>query len=91
MNCDALQFAAVELQDDAAFVHRAVRENKRKLRFMDQKARASVPVWKSTSASGATKSFLGDDVAALVPSSGEEPASPRHRAGVAAMAWRTTR
>ena len=50
---DALQFAAVELQDDAAFVHRAVRENKRKLRFMDQKARASVPVWKSTSASGA--------------------------------------
>ncbi len=39
---DALQFAAVELQDDAAFVHRAVRENKRKLRFMDQKARTSV-------------------------------------------------
>ena len=38
-----------------------------------------------------TKSFLGDDVAALVPSSGEEPASPRHRAGVASMAWRTTR
>ena len=34
---------------------------------------------------------LGDDVAALVPSSGEEPASPRHRAGVASMAWRTTR
>ena len=24
-------------------------------------------------------------------SSGEEPASPRHRAGVASMAWRTTR
>ena len=36
-----------------------------------------------------TKSFLGDDVAALAPSSGEEPASPRHRAGVASMAWRT--
>ena len=31
-------------------------------------------VWKSTSASGA-------------PSSGEEPASPRHRAGIASMAW----
>ena len=28
------------------------------------------------------KSFLGDDVAAPAPSSGEEPASPRHRAGV---------
>ncbi len=33
-----------------------------------------------------TKSFLGDDAAVLAPSSGEEPASPRHRAGVASMA-----
>ena len=40
-------------------------------------------VWKSTSASG--------DAAVLARSSGEEPASPRHRAGVASMAWRTTR
>ena len=38
-----------------------------------------------------TKSFLGDDVAVLARSSGEELASPRHRAGVASMAWRTTR
>ena len=30
------------------------------------------------------KSFLGDDVAALAPSSGED------RAGVASMAWRST-
>ena len=37
------------------------------------------------------KSFLGDDAAVLAPSSGEEPASPRRRAGVASMAWRTTR
>ena len=29
---------------------------------------------------------LGDDVAVPAPSSGEEPASPRHRAGVASMA-----
>ena len=36
-------------------------------------------------------SFLGDDAAVLARSSGEEPASPRHRAGVASMAWRTTR
>ncbi len=28
---------------------------------------------------GCTKSFLGDDAAVLAPSSGEEPASPRHR------------
>ena len=42
-------------------------------------------VWKSTSASG----FIGDDPADLARSSGEEPASPRHRAGVASMAWRT--
>ena len=53
------------------------------------------PVWKSTSVSGArqffTKSFLGDDMADLARSSGEEPASPRHRAGVASMAWRSTR
>ena len=49
---------------------------------------ASLPVWKSISASGA--SFLGDDVAVLARSSGEEPASPRHRAGVASMAWRTS-
>ena len=38
-----------------------------------------------------TKSFLGDDAAVLARSSGEEPASSRHRAGVASMAWRTTR
>ena len=38
-----------------------------------------------------TKSFLGDDAAILARSSGEEPASPRHRAGAATMAWRTTR
>ena len=38
-----------------------------------------------------TKSFLGDDAAVLARSSGEEPASPRHRAGVASMAWRTMR
>ena len=35
--------------------------------------------------------FLGDDAAVLAPSSGDEPASPRHRAGVASMAWRSTR
>ena len=58
-----------------------------------QQAMLRDPVWKSTSASGApkTKSFLGDEAAVLAPSSGEEPASPRHRAGVASMAWRTTR
>ena len=38
-----------------------------------------------------TESFLGDDAAVLAPSSGEEPAPPRHRAGVASMAWRSTR
>ena len=38
-----------------------------------------------------TKSFPGDDAAVLAPSSGEEPASPSHRAGAASMAWRTTR
>ena len=38
-----------------------------------------------------TKSFLGNDVAVLARSSGEEPASPRHRAGIASMASRTTR
>ena len=42
---------------------------------------APVPsVWKSTSVS-----VLGDGAAVLPPSSGEEPASPRHRAGVASM------
>ena len=34
------------------------------------------------------KSFLGNDAAVLARSKGEEPASPRHRAGVASMAWR---
>ena len=38
-----------------------------------------------------TKSFLGDDAAVLAPLSGGESASPRHRAGVASMAWRSTR
>ena len=40
---------------------------------------------------GCTESFLGDDAAVLAWSSGEEPASLRHRAGVASMAWRSTR
>ena len=35
--------------------------------------------------------FRGDDAAVLAPSSSEEPASPRHRACVASMAWRSTR
>ena len=52
-------------------------------------------VWKATSASGArqffTKSFLGGGAAVLARSSGGERAPPRHRAGVASMAWRTTR
>ena len=38
-----------------------------------------------------TNSFLGDAAAVLARSSGEEPAQSRHRAGVASMAWRTTR
>ena len=38
-----------------------------------------------------TKSFLGDDAAVLARSSDGEPVLPRHRAGVASMAWRTTR
>ena len=37
------------------------------------------------------KSFLGDDAAVPAPLSGDEAAPPRHRAGVASMAWRTTR
>ena len=35
---------------------------------------------------GCYKSFLGDDVAVPAPSSGDEPAPPRHRARVAWMA-----
>ena len=38
-----------------------------------------------------TKSFPGDDTAVLAPSDGEESTLPRRRAGVASMAWRTTR
>ena len=38
-----------------------------------------------------SKSFLGNDAAVLARSSGEESAPPRHRAGVASMAWRWTR
>ena len=53
-------------------------------------------VWKSNQCVGCTrqfftKSFPGADAAVLARSSCEEPASPRHRAGVASMAWRTTR
>ena len=35
------------------------------------------------------QSFLGDDAAVLARSSSEEPASPRRRAGVVAMVWRS--
>ena len=41
-------------------------------------------LWKSTSESGALSHFPA--LAVLARSSGEEPASPRHRAGVASMA-----
>jgi hypothetical protein len=47
-----------------------------------------VPVWKPTSASGSPISHhLGGYATVLAPSSGEEPISPRHQAGVASMAW----
>ena len=47
------------------------------------RSRSSVlSVWKSTSVPGAIEGIsLGDDVAALAPSSGEDPTLPRHRAG----------
>ena len=35
--------------------------------------------------------ILGDGAAVLARSRREEPASPRHRSGVASMAWRSTR
>ena len=38
-----------------------------------------------------TKSFLDDGAAVLAPSSGEDSTPPRRRAGVASMAWRSTR
>ena len=38
-----------------------------------------------------TKSFRGDDAAVLARSSSGKPAAPRRRAGVAPMAWRSTR
>ena len=38
-----------------------------------------------------TKSFLGDDAAVLAWSSGEKRAPPCYRAGIASMAWRSTR
>ena len=52
------------------------------------------PVWKSSSASGAPDNsslshFSAINIAVLARSSVEEPASPRHRAGVAPMAWRS--
>ena len=57
---------------------------------------ALVPVRKSTSASGAPDNSPRSHFAAMtrpcwLRSGGEEPASPRHRAGVASMAWRSTR
>ena len=52
-------------------------------------------VWKSTSVSGAPdNSSLSHFSAMTLPSwlgRAEEPASPRHQAGVASMAWRTMR
>ena len=37
------------------------------------------------------KSFLGDDAAVLAESRRERSTPPRHRSGVASMAWRSTR
>ena len=64
-----------------------VRPPQEHLRVRDVQVDVRQPVWKSTSASGALIHFS----AMTRPVSGEEPASPRHRAGIASMAWRTTR
>ena len=51
--------------------------------LMDAEKKASTVV---AEARAARSDRLGDDAAVLALSSGEEPASPRHRAGVASMA-----
>ena len=58
---------------------------------LDNRRPFGSPVWKRWRCTRQffTKSFLGDGAAVLARLSGE-PASPRHRAGVASMAWRTT-
>ena len=90
----ALNLASALLSsDETEEAQKFCRETLRKLKRGCPPNDARVVTCVETSASGArqffTKSFLGDGVAALAPSSGGEPASPRHRAGVASMAWRT--
>ena len=98
----ALRAVGVELasallsSDETEEAQKFCRETLRKLkRGCPPNDARVVTCVKSTSASSAgqffTKSFLGDGVAVLALSRAEEPAPPRYRAGVASMAWRTTR
>ena len=66
---------------DSGFIAGKSNTSRMEFLFVRNIVNLSIPVWKSTSASGA--------LAVLARSSGEEP--PRHRAGVVSMAWRTTR
>ena len=52
-------------------------------------AKQTPPVSSCVEIKSVSGALLGDNGAVLAPPSGEEPASPRHRAGVASMAWRT--
>jgi DNA repair exonuclease SbcCD ATPase subunit len=64
-----------------------------KVKALEERAECSVEINQCVGCTrqSFTKSFIGDGAAVLARSSGEEPASPRHRAGGASMAWRTTR
>ena len=73
---DRVVGAALWASMNGLYGQRALRKPRTLQAVRSLRRAPSIPVWKSTSASGAC---------------GEEPASPRHRAGVASMAWRTTR
>ena len=52
----------------------------------EQQSEGDRSMWKSTVC--LHKSFLGDDAALMTESSRVRPTPPRHRRGVASMAWR---
>jgi len=81
------QEAAADLADDGSVDS----ELEERIKELQETLTDVVPCVEINQCVGCTKSFLGDDASVLAPSSGEEPTPPRHRAGVASLAWRSTR
>jgi hypothetical protein len=91
LNLASALLSADETEEAQKFCRETLRKLKRGCPPNDARVVTCVEINQCVGCRFFTKSFLGDGVAVLALSRAEEPAPPRYRAGVASMAWRTTR